>query len=248
MPLSSRQYAACMTEHALHCFGGKPELPRSQGGGGMMHESSVSRCWMYSLGMLHYRRKTPPCSPHLHAAATSTHSAGDESHDLRPAGPCMTDAQPMPSAATALFREALHEPKQATSSTRLQSDQTPSARASGSPEPGPTAGRGPRAAYNGPRASYNSPVATLCDDRSGLGRDRGVGEEQRRQGLAQRGRQVSRQGRAGGSRAGSNVPLHAAAASTPPVDSEQFGFVRLAASRYTGWLLSRVMSPPAASA
>ena len=202
----------------------------------------------HTLGMLQRRRKTPPCSPHLHAAATSTYSADDEGHDLRPAGPCIGEAQPMPSAATVLFREALHEPKQATSSTRLQSDQTPSARASGSPEPGPTAGRGPRAAYNGPRASYNSPVATLCDDRSGLGRDRGVGEEQRRQGLAQRGRQVSRQGRAGGSRAGSNVPLHAAAASTPPMDSEQFGFVRLAASRYTGWLLSRVMSPPAASA
>ncbi len=235
MSLSWRQYAVCMTEHALHCFGGKPELPRSQGGGGMMHESSVSRCWMYSLGMLHYRRKTPPCSPHLHAAATSTHSAGDESHDLRPAGPCMTDAQPMPSAATALFREALHEPKQATSSTRLHCNQTPSARASGSPEPVQTAGRGPRAAYNDPRAAYNgpvaaynSPVATPCDDQSVLGRDRGAGEEEWVQGLAQRGRQVSRRG---GSRAGSSMHLHTAAISTPPLDSEQFGFVRLAASR-----------------
>lgn len=69
--------------------------------------------------MLRCRRKTPPCSPHIHAAATGTDSAGDASHDLRPAGPCAHDAQPMPSAATALLREALHEPKQATGSTRL---------------------------------------------------------------------------------------------------------------------------------
>jgi len=173
--------------------------------------------------MLCCRRKTPPCSPHLHAA-TSTDSAGDESHDLRPAGPCMGDAQPMPSAATALFREALHEPKQATCSTRIHSDQTPSARARGSPEPVQTACRGPRAAYN-------SPVTIPGDDQFVLGRHRGVGEEQRAQGLAHRGRQVSRRGRAGGSRAGSSMPLHTPAASTPPLDAEQFGFVRLAASR-----------------
>ena len=186
----------------------------------------------YSVGMLHCRRKTPPCSPHLHAAATSLHSDGDESHDLRPAGPCMNDAQPMPSAATALFREALHEPNQSTSSARLQSDQTPSARASGSPEPGQTA-------YRGPRAAYNSPVATPCDDQSVLGRNRGVGEEEWVQGRAQRGRQVSRRGRAG-----SSMPLHTAAVSTPPLDLEQFGFVRLAASRYLGWFpfICHVMS------
>ncbi len=120
---------------------------------------------------MYCRRKTPPCSPHLHAAATGTDPAGDEGHDLRPAGPCMNDAQPMPSAATALFKEALHEPKQATSSTRIHSDQTPFARASGSPEPVQTACRGSTAAYN-------SPVATPGDDQSVLGRHRGVGEEQ----------------------------------------------------------------------
>ncbi len=190
----------------------------------------------HTLGMLHCRRKTPPCSPHLHAAANSTDSADNEGHDRRPAGPSMDDAQPMPPAASALFREALHEPKQATSSTRLQSDWTPSAMASGSPEPGRIPDRGPRAGCNGPRAAYNSPVATQCDDHSVLGRHGGVGEEQWAQGLAQRGRQVSRRGRAGGSRAGSSMPLHTAAASTPPLDSEQFGFVRLAASRYLGWL------------
>ncbi len=186
------------------------------------HSEGMPRC-------MYCRRKTPPCSPHLHAAATGSHPAGDEGHDLRPAGSCMNHAQPMPSAATALFKEALHEPKQATSSTRIHSDQTPFARASGSPEPGQTACRGSTAAYN-------SPVATPGDDQSVLGRHRGVGEEQWVQGLAQRGHQVSRQGRAGGSRAGSSMPLHTAAASTPPLDSEQFGFVRLAASRYLGFL------------
>ncbi|DBB04272.1 TPA: hypothetical protein ACH3X1_012770 [Trebouxia sp. C0004] len=170
------------------------------------------------------RRKTPPCSPHLHAAVTNTDSAGGQGHHLRPAGPHMADAQPMPSAAIALFTEALHEPRQATGITRLHYDQTPCARASGSPKPGQTAGRGPWAAYN-------SPVATLGDDQTVLGRDRGVAEEQRVQGLAQRARQVSTRSRAGGSRAGSSMPLHTAAASTVPLDSEHFGFVRLAASR-----------------
>ena len=183
----------------------------------------------HSVGMLHRRRKTPPCSPHPHAAATGIDPIGAEGHDLRPAGPCMADAQPMPSAATALFREAPREPNQATGSTRPHSNQTPSARASGSPEPGQTACRGPRAACN-------SPVAAPCDDRSVLRRHKGMGEDQSVQGLAQRGRQVSRRGRAGGSRAGSSMPLHTAAASTPPLDSEQFGFVRLAASRYLGFL------------
>ena len=178
----------------------------------------------HTLGMLRCRRKTPPCSPHLHAAATSTDSAGDESHGLRPAGPYMGDTQHMPSAVTALFTEALHEPKQATCSTRLHCNQTPSARARGSLEAGQTACRRPKAAYN-------SPVATPCDDRSLLGRDRGVGEKQWAQGLAHRGRQVSRRGRAGGSRAGSSMPLHTPAASTTPLALEQLGFVRLAASR-----------------
>ncbi|KAA6428448.1 MAG: flap endonuclease GEN protein 1 [Trebouxia sp. A1-2] len=144
------------------------------------------------------RRKTPPCSPHIHAAATGTDSAGDASHDLRPAGPCAHDAQPMPSAATALLREALHEPKQATGSTRLSLIRHP----------------------------LQGPV------------------EAQSLGLAQRGRQVNRWGRAGGSRAGPNMPQHTAAASTPPLDSEQLGFVRLAAFRLDGAMHNTQPSDP----
>ncbi len=43
-----------------------------------------------------------------------TDPVGQEGHDLRAAGPCMNNAQPMLSAATALSRTPMHEPKQAT--------------------------------------------------------------------------------------------------------------------------------------
>ncbi|KAL0042957.1 hypothetical protein WJX79_005070 [Trebouxia sp. C0005] len=68
--------------------------------------------------------------------------------------------------------------------------------------------------------------------------------EQWVQGLAQRGRQVNRWGRAGGSRAGPNMPQHTAAASTPPLDSEQLGFVRLAAFRLDGAMHNTQPSDP----
>ncbi len=45
IPLPWRQYAACITEHALHCFVGKPELFRSHRRR-VMRQASASRWWV----------------------------------------------------------------------------------------------------------------------------------------------------------------------------------------------------------